>query len=357
MKLRKMRVIPVCLTALMMFTCFSCASAAGDKAADSAAKAGADTVPAADKATETKSESKPEAKDEKAATVNGKVISRAALDSECKRMSQRFMQQGKEIGADKQDEFRKEILTNLINRELLYQEAEKKGIKPDEQKVASRFAEVKQSAPTEADFQNMLKEMDISEADIKNEISRSFVIQEFIDSQITADIKVSDEEIKAFYDGHPDYFKKPEQVKASHILIKSDSVKDDETKKKAARDKLRAIQEKVKKGEDFAELAKAGSECPSASNGGDLGYFTKGRMVKPFEDAAFALKTGETSDIAVTQFGYHLIRVTDRKSESTVSLDEAKEKISEHLKKQKTMESVNQYIEKIRASAKVETFL
>ncbi len=356
MKLKKMRVISICLTALMMFTCFSCASAAGDKTGDSGAKA-ADTAPAADKAPETKSVSKSDAKDEKAAVVNGRVIFRAALDSEYKRMSQRFMQQGKEIGADKQDEFRKEILNNLIKRELLYQEAEKKGIRADEKKVESRFAEVKQNAPSEDEFQNMLKEMEISEADIKNEISRSFVIQEFIDSQITAGIKVSDEEIKAFYDGHPDYFKKPEEVKASHILIKSDSLKDDEEKKKAARDRLRDIQEKLKKGEDFAELAKAGSECPSASDGGDLGYFTKGRMVKPFEDAAFALKPGETSDIVVTQFGYHLIRVTDRKPESTVSLDEAKDKISDHLKKQKTMESVNEYIEKLMAAAKIETFL
>ncbi|MGE0083172.1 MAG: peptidylprolyl isomerase [Desulfococcaceae bacterium] len=358
MKLKKMRVIPVCLTAMMMFTCFSCASAAGDKAgADSAVKT-ADKAAAATKADDTAAATaKTVTKDNKAASVNGKIISRSALDSEFKRMSQRFMQQGKEIGADKQDEFRKEILDNLINRELLYQEAEKKGIKADEEKIEARFAEVKKSAPTEADFQKMLTEMGVSEADIKTEIRRSFVIQEFIDSQITAGITVPDEEIKAFYDGHPDYFKKPEQVKASHILIKSDSVKDDEAAKKTARDKLRAIQEKLKKGEDFAELAKAGSECPSAPKGGDLGYFAKGQMVKPFEDAAFAMKTGETSDIVVTQFGYHLIRVTDRKPESTVSLDEAKAKISDHLKKQKSIETVNQHIEKIRAAAKIETFL
>ncbi len=356
MKLRKMRVIPICLTALMMFTCFSCASAAGDKAGDSAAKS-ADAAPAAAKAPDTKTDTKSDTKTGNAALVNGKAITHAELDSEFKRMSQRFMQQGKQIGPDQQDEFRKEVLDNLINRELLYQEAEKKGIKADEKKVESRFAEVKQSAPSEADFQKMLTEMGISESEIKTEISRSFVIQEFVDTQITAGVTVPDTEIKAFYDGHPDYFKKPEQVKASHILIKSDSVKDDEAAKKTARDKLRAVQEKLKKGEDFAELAKANSECPSAPKGGDLGYFGKGQMVKPFEDAAFALKTGETSDIVVTQFGYHLIRVTDKKPESVVSLDEAKDKISDHLKKQKSIESVNQYVEKVRAAAKIETFL
>ena len=390
MKRKKMRVIPICLTALMMFTCFSCASAAGDKAGDAVLKAAetapaadktaevksdaksdakkdktetgsdakaAETAPAADKTAEVKSDAKSERKDGNAAVVNGKMITHADLESEFKRISQRFMQQGKEIPADKQDEFRKEVLDNLINRELLYQEAEKKGIKADEKKVESRFAEVKQSAPTEADFQNMLKEMGVSETDIRTEIRRSFLIQEFIDTQITAGITVPDADIKAFYDGHPDYFKKSEQVKASHILIKSDSVKDDDAKKKAARDKLRDIQEKVKKGEDFAELAKASSECPSAAKGGDLGYFGRGQMVKPFEDAVFALKVGETSDIVVTQFGYHLIRLTDRKPESTVSLDEEKAKISEHLKRQKSVESVNQYIEKIRAAAKIETFL
>jgi len=381
MKLKKMRVIPMYMIALMMFTCFSCASAAGDKAAsdaktgdkaavvksdaksevktgDAGAKAAdTDTASAPGKTAEVKSDVKSAEKKGNAAVVNGKIITHADLTSEFKRISQRFMQQGREIPADKQDEFRKEVLDNLINRELLYQEAEKKGIKSDEKKIESRFAEVKQSAPTEADFQKMLTEMGVSEADIKTEIRRGFVIQEFIDTRITAEITVADADIKAFYDEHPDYFKKPEQVKASHILIKSDSVKDDDAKKKAARDKLREIQEKVKKGEDFAELAKASSECPSAAKGGDLGYFGKGQMVKPFEDAAFALKTGETSDIVVTQFGYHLIRVTDKKPESVVSLDEAKAKISDHLKKQKSIESVNQYIEKIRAAAKIETFL
>ncbi len=349
-KYRNMRIVPLCLMILML-SCYACASAAGDKAKDAPPEA-------AEKKTEAASAEKQKAGEkDPAALVNGTGISRAELDKEYNRLTQRFQQQGKMIGEDQKEEFRKNVLDNLINRELLFQEGEKKGITADEKAVDARFAELKQQMPDEASFEKMLTQMGVSEADIRNEIERGMVIQDFIDQNLTAGIKISDAEIKEFYDANPDYFKKPEQVKASHILIKADSVKDDETAKKEARSKIREVQEKLKKGEDFAELAKSHSQCPSASKGGDLGYFGKGRMVKPFEEAAFTLKPGETSDIVVTQFGYHLIRVTEKKEASVVPLEEAKNKIAEHLKKQKSIETVNQYIEKLKSAAKIETFL
>ena len=127
--------------------------------------------------------------------------------------------------------------------------------------------------------------------------------------------------------------------------------------KAEARKKIEAVQQKVKKGEDFATLAKTYSEGPSGPKGGDLGYFRRGQMVKPFEDAAFSLKPDETSEIVETQFGYHLIKVSDKKPAKKMTYAEVKDRLNEHLKKQKTDSEVNVYIETLRKDAKIEKFI
>jgi peptidyl-prolyl cis-trans isomerase C len=166
-------------------------------------------------------------------------------------------------------------------------------------------------------------------------------------------VVIPDREIRTFYDTHPNSFKKSEQVRASHILIKVDSQAEPSVKeeKKA---KLRKIQKRLKGGEDFGVLAKEFSECPSNSKGGDLGYFGSGKMVKPFEDAAFKLKTGEVSDIVETQFGYHLIKVVDKKPASVMGYEDVKDKIGQYLKQEKTAKQLKGYIEELRKKAVIE---
>jgi peptidyl-prolyl cis-trans isomerase C len=127
--------------------------------------------------------------------------------------------------------------------------------------------------------------------------------------------------------------------------------------KAAARKKIESVQQKVKKGEDFATLAKTYSEGPSGPRGGDLGYFKRGQMVKPFEEAAFRLKPNETSEIVETQFGYHLIKVNDKKPAKTMTYAEVKDRLNEHLKKQKSDSEANAYIKTLRKDAKIEKFL
>ena len=143
-------------------------------------------------------------------------------------------------------------------------------------------------------------------------------------------VKVSDDEIKEYYEENLDTFKEPKKVKARHILfrLKPNASKEDEEKvKKKAEEVLKLARE----GKDFAELAKKYSEGPSKSSGGDLGYFSKGKMVKAFENAAFSLKKGEISDLVRTRFGYHIIKVEDIKEARTKPLEEVKEKIKDIL--------------------------
>ena len=120
----------------------------------------------------------------------------------------------------------------------------------------------------------------------------------------------------------------PEQVRASHILISTkpiDPNADPNQAKAQAKDKAEELLKKVKDGADFAALAKENSDCPSNAQGGDLGLFPRGQMVKPFEDAAFALKVGEISDLVETQFGYHIIKVTEHQDPNQITFREGQD--------------------------------
>ena len=127
-------------------------------------------------------------------------------------------------------------------------------------------------------------------------------------------ISVTDDEIKSWYDGHPDRYQQAEERRASHILIPL-SKDASEADQKAARDKAGSLLKAARANPgDFAKLAKENSKDPgSAQNGGDLGFFARGAMVKPFEDAAFALKVNEISDVVQSDFGLHIIKLAEIK--------------------------------------------
>ena len=146
-------------------------------------------------------------------------------------------------------------------------------------------------------------------------------IAKMMNAQVANTTEATDAEVKDFYDKNPDRFKRAESVRASHILLMVDP-KADEATKQQTRTKIDGILKRAKGGEDFAALAKENSQDGSAAQGGDLGYFPKEKMVPAFADVAFALKTGEISDVVTTQFGVHIIKVTDRKPAGTVPLEE-----------------------------------
>jgi len=158
-----------------------------------------------------------------------------------------------------------------------------------------------------------------------------FLAVEYLKLKADRNIYVSEEAIEQYYRINKDEFKLPERVSARHILVKAG--KDaGETDKASALNKAKDIVEKIKAGKDFAELANEFSEDPGTKGrGGDLGYFSRGKMVKPFEDAAFSLEPGSISEIVETKYGYHIIRLEDRKPEEAQSLKEVKDRIKKKL--------------------------
>ncbi|MBW2432247.1 MAG: peptidylprolyl isomerase [Deltaproteobacteria bacterium] len=292
----------------------------------------------------------------KAAVVNGVAISKDDFDREMDFYIKRANQRGQQVPEAQMGLMKNQVLDSLIDRELLFQETKKKGINIDPKDVADELQKIKQRYAKPGEFEQLLNDMGLTESDVQNQIERGLAIQQLIDNEVRSKVTIGDEEVKSYYDANPQLFEQPEQVKASHILVKVDANAPQEEKDKA-RKKIESVQEKAKKGEDFATLAKTYSEGPSGPNGGDLGYFRRGQMVKPFEDAAFNLNPNETSDIVETQFGYHLIKVVDKKPAQKMTYADVKERLSEHLKKQKMDSEAGAYIQSLRGSAKIEKFL
>ena len=292
---------------------------------------------------------------DKIAIINGSVITREEFNREINQVKQKSLQRGQEISSTQLEDIGNKILENLIDLELLFQESHNNGIKVEKEKIDSQIKSLKQKLPNNAEFEKLLTELKLSENALKLKIKKGIAIQELVETRITQKIKISDKESKVFYDTNPDLFKQSEQVKANHILIKVAQGADEITKSEA-KQKLRQIQQKLKS-EDFAMLAKEFSEGPSKINGGDLGYFQRGQMVKSFEDAAFSLKPEEVSDIVETQFGYHLIKVVDKKPEKTIPYEDVKDNLVQHLKQEKTKQKVKLYIQTLREKAKIEKFL
>jgi len=294
--------------------------------------------------------------EQKVAVVNGTVLKQAELDSETNRYLDRLQRTGRFPNDLERSQIKKQVLENLIARELLYQESQKKGIKVDQQEIDAQLTGLKGRFPNEAEFKNALSRNNLTEADLRSQFERDLAIKKLLDGQIGDKIAVSEKETRAYYDSNLETFKKPEQVRASHILIKVDPGAD-EAKKAEARKKIESLQTKLKKGEDFGALAKEYSEGPSGPKGGDLGFFGRGQMVKPFEETAFAMKPGQVSDMVETNFGYHLIMVSDRTPEGTIPYEEVKDRLQQFLKQQKVQEAIAQYVETLEGKAKIERFL
>lgn len=291
-----------------------------------------------------------------AALVNGVKITNNEYERELNLYLQQASQQGRQVPEFMMPKIKKEILDNLIDRELLFQESRKKNIDINTEQADQQFKKIKARFPSQAEFEKIIAQMKLSETDVKSQIKRNMAIRELIETQVTEKINITDEETKAYYDSNPDLFKKPEQVKASHILIKVDA-NATETQKAQARIELVKIQQKLKNGEDFAALAKEYSQGPSNVKGGDLGYFGRGQMVKPFENAAFALKPNEVSEIVETRFGYHLIKVVDKQPEKNMAYAEVKDQLNRSLKREKIQEGAELYINSLKKDANIEKFI
>ena len=165
-------------------------------------------------------------------------------------------------------------------------------------------------------------------------LKKDLLIQAGVKKVLDA-VTVTDEEVKAFYDNNPNMFKGEASVRAKHILVDSE-------------EKAKEVKAAIDGGVSFEEAAQKNSSCPSSSQGGDLGFFTRGRMVPEFEEAEFELAIGEVSEPVKTQFGYHLIKVEEKTVEVTKSFDEVKDQLKVNLLSQKQNATYLNFVNKLK---------
>ena len=298
-----------------------------------------------------------------AVTVNGVHITEAEIEELIKPQLDAIAEQVSKLppafAEQYKKQLRREMLERLIVGRLLDEKVKEANTVVTEEEVISQIREIAstQKPPLSLeDYEKILAKYGRSFDQVKQQVRKMLAYQRIMEGQWAGKINVTEDDAEKFYDANPDQFDMPEQVRASHILITPDVAEpnvDPNDAKARAKAKIQELLEQIKDGADFAELAKANSACPSAPQGGDLDFFPKGRMAPPFEEAAFELEIGKVSDIVETSFGYHIIKVTDRKDAGVISFEQAKDDIMVQLTQEKQSEFEEEYIESLKAEANI----
>lgn len=292
-----------------------------------------------------------------AARVNGVEISNVAFNNAVLAAQKQFAM----VGVDEKEnsgsvDIEQEVIDRLIIIELMLQDAKKRNIQVSDKTVEEDMVAFRTSFHTEEEFNDFLKKNNIDMAIIKKQFTKKATLQQFqreLLQELKKKVVISPEESKAFYKTNIEQFKAPEQVKASHILIKLNENADKEADKQALAS-IEKIRKSALAGEDFAKLAELHSQGPSSSRGGDLGFFDRKTMVKPFADAVFALKVNEISEVVKTSSGYHIIKLTQRKDAETIPFDKVKDKINDYLTQAKLEQAQRDYNSLLRENANIE---
>ena len=281
--------------------------------------------------------------------VNGRPISAFEYQNAIQGYAMdRYRKTMDQLSADELHAMEELAEEKLLARELIFQEALSQGTVADEKAVSEEMAKVVRNFPTEDEFYGTLQKAGIEPAVYRRMIQQDLTVNRLIAAKLAKLPEPGAEKVEEIYHRYPEKMQSPEKVRASHILIK---VKGDDREGALAqaRDLLDQATE-----EDFAALAQKHSACPSAGRGGDLGYFSRGDMVKPFEEAAFSLENGIVQDVVETQFGFHLIQVLSRQQAQTLTLQEATPKIRQFLQEEAGADALQEWVGELKARATIE---
>lgn len=254
-----------------------------------------------------------------------------------------------------------QLTDSLVVNKLLLEAARAKGINADEAKCKQSLDEIKSQMGAEA-LASELKEMGMTEADLSAKIAERDIVNQYIQNEVLAKVQVpeaTEADAREFYDKNAVQFKRPAGYSASHILVQFKSKDATAEEEKAALDKINDIRSKLAgDGSNFAELAKEFSDCPSKEQGGSLGEFPVGAMVKEFEEALAKMEDGQISGPVRTQFGYHIIKAGPKHEESVTPFEEVKDQLVKYLGSMKRREAdgkaVEGEIKRLRDAAVVE---
>jgi len=291
------------------------------------------------------------------AEVDGRPIKRDVYVRAMKMFIKSLGEASSMMDQEQFDSIKARMLDNFINSEILVRQAEKENLAPSASEIEENYAMLKKNFPSEEAFNKVLKEQGLTESEVKKDIVKNLTIQALLKKNIAEKVSVTPEDVRKQYDLNQLDFERPETVHAAHILARFDE-KDGPEGKARAREKIDKIYARLKNGEDFSKVAAEESEDPgSKSRGGDLGFFGRGRMVPEFEKVAFETEPGKISGVVESRFGFHIIKVIEKKPAGTISFEEAKADIEKKLRREKTEKKIREYVERLRKEMNVKKFI
>ena len=285
--------------------------------------------------------------------VNGVKLTQKEVDEKATRTIESIKDK---VPPDQLEPFKENIqqriIEDFVTRTLISQELDKTKIVIEEKEIDKALGEIEAKVPQGMTLETMLQQSGMTMEEMRENIVFSLKANKLFETQINPDYTPTDAEIQKYYTDNKKKYDVPETVHARHILIKVDE-KDDEKTKGEKKVKIEGIRKQLVDGADFAKIAQENSECPSKDRGGDLGTFPRGRMVKPFEDAAFTQKVNEIGPVVETKFGFHVIQVIEHNQPKQKSIEEVKDTISETLQNQKKQKMAKTYLDGLKEKAKI----
>lgn len=287
--------------------------------------------------------------DEAAVIVNGEPISTWEIGLLIPQIQSEMAAQGVE---PKGEVVIRTALQRAIDSKLMAQEARRRGLKPNEERIDGKLNAFVEGSGGRAALEAELIKTGVTYAQLRATVVQADLVQTLVETEIGAGIEIPAEDVAAFVGENPDLFKGQDKIHTRHILFKiaSDA---DAAERDAGRGRAEAARERALAGEDFASLAIELSEGPNASRGGDLGFTARGQMVESFDNAVWALEVGEISEVVESRLGFHVIKVEEIVIGQPIPMNEARPLVEDLLRQQHTAAIMSELLAELKASAEI----
>ncbi len=286
------------------------------------------------------------------ATVNGENLIAAELYQEMQKIVPLEASYHGGMSAEKLSKIQAKALAALVEKELQYQDGLARGVKPDSGAVDERYKSVIENYSNRKEFNKAIEKAGFTEKLLKRFIVRELLSGKMRKQEVDDKVRITDATIAEYYETNKSRYMKPEEYRASTILVKVDPSSNTEERAKL-KARAESLLKKIREGADFGQLAYDNSDDMSRIKNGDIGYFHAGRMVPEFEDAVKKLKIGEVSGIVESMYGYNIIKLTDKKEPRQLPFEEVKDKIRSQLVDKEKKRLFEEWMGGLRAKAKI----
>ncbi len=282
------------------------------------------------------------------AVVNGTAISEAELEREVAKLLPKTYFHST-VNEEKLKEVRKKALESLIEHTLMYSYAVSKGIKASNDEVEDIVDKLVDFYGSQEKLEAVLKQNKTDMAELRQAIRRDLTLKQLFEKEI--EYKITDEDLKKYYEENKFKFKEPEKIKAALIYVRNDP--GDPKGREKALEKIKKAEQDLKNGENFPYVAQTYSDDPTRVKGGDLGFIHRGRLDMDIEDIAFSMDANTTSDIIEKDIGYFIVKVDEKKEPNQLSFEDVKKKLRVELKAKEEEKREKELLEKLQANAKI----